>query len=45
MMLQCWLLEPEKQLSFSQLVEILSDSLEDMADYVHIGAFGVQPSD
>ena len=44
-MLQCWLVESEKRPSFSQLVETLSDSLEDMAGYVHIGAFGVQCSD
>ena len=42
MMLQCWLLEPEKRPSFSQLVRTLSELLEYMADYVHIGAFGMR---
>ena len=42
MMLQCWLLEPEKRPSFSQLLSTLSELLEYMADYVHIGAFGVR---
>jgi hypothetical protein len=42
MMLQCWLLESEKRPSFSQLALTLSESLEDMAGYIHIGAFGVR---
>ena len=39
---QCWSGEPEHRPSFSQLVESLSSSLEAMAGYVHIGAFGVR---
>ena len=42
MMLQCWLLEPEKRPSFFQLVETLSESLEYMVGYVRIGVFGVK---
>ena len=39
MMMTCWELEPEKRQSFSSLVNTLSESLEDMADYIHVGAF------
>ena len=39
---QCWSGEPEHRPSFSQLVESLSSSLEGMAGYVDIGAFGVR---
>ena len=41
-MQQCWSGEPEHRPSFSQLVESLSNSLEAMAGYVHIGAFGTR---
>ena len=41
-MYQCWSGEPEHRPSFSQLVESLSSSLEEMAGYVHIGAFGIR---
>ena len=37
---QCWSGEPEHRPSFTQLVESLSNSLEEMAGYVHLGAFG-----
>ena len=39
---QCWSGEPEHRPSFSQLVESLSSSLEAMARYVHIRAFGIR---
>ena len=39
---QCWSEEPEHRPSFTQLVESLSNSLEGMAGYVHIGAFGIR---
>ena len=41
-MQQCWSIEPEHRPAFSQLVESLSSLLEDMAGYLHIGAFGIR---
>ena len=39
MMISCWEMEPGKRPSFSALAQTLSKSLEDMAGYLHIGAF------
>ena len=40
-MQQCWELEAGKRPPFSVLVKTLSNSLEEMADYLHIGAFTI----
>ena len=39
MMLWCWEMEPGKRPSFSALVQTLSKTLEEMAGYLHVGAF------
>ena len=38
-MLQCWEMEPSERPSFSVLVKTISNSLEEMTDYLHVGAF------
>ena len=38
-MLQCWEMEPDSRPSFSDLVKTISTSLEEMSDYLHVGAF------
>ena len=43
-MQQCWLLEPDSRPTFADVVDSLSDTLEGMADYVHISAFGMETS-
>ena len=45
-MMRCWELEPKGRHSFSDLVSSFSQSLEAMAGYMDVGAFGqlqVQP--
>ena len=39
MMMWCWEMEQDKRPSFSTLVQTLTKSLEDMAGYLHVGAF------
>ena len=39
-MQHCWELDPKSRPSFSDLVSSLSQSLEAMADYMDVGAFG-----
>ena len=43
-MQHCWMFESAKRPIFTEMVESLSDSLESMAGYMHIGAFGIQSS-
>ena len=43
-MQQCWLLEPDSRPTFADVVDSLSDTLEGMADYIHISAFGMETS-
>ena len=39
MMQWCWEMEPGERPSFSTLVKTISQSLEDQAEYLHVGAF------
>ena len=41
-MQQCWSFEPEERPLFCEMVKYLSNLLEGMAGYVHIGAFGAR---
>ena len=38
-MMWCWEMEPGDRPSFSVMVQKLSQSLEEMADYLQVGAF------
>ena len=40
LMQHCWELDPKSRPSFSDLVSSLSQSLEAMAGYIDVGAFG-----
>ena len=41
-MFRCWHTDPEERLSFTQLVNLLSQMLESMADYLNVCTFGTQ---
>ena len=41
-MFRCWHTDPEERLSFTQLVNVLSQTLESMADYLNVCTFGMQ---
>lgn len=43
LMLQCWEFKCDKRPSFSDIIESLSQTLQAMADYINIGAFGETP--
>ena len=43
-MLQCWKLQPDERPSFSDLVNSLSQSIEAMAGYMDVSAFGRENS-
>ena len=39
-MFRCWHTDPEERVSFTQLVESMSQTLEKMADYLDVCTFG-----
>jgi len=41
-MFRCWHTDPDERLSFTQLVNLMSQMLESMADYLNVCTFGMQ---
>ena len=42
-MQRCWSLDPSERPSFSHLVQLLSQALEGLSDYMDIGRFKAEP--
>ena len=42
-MQHCWLLDPSERPSFSHLVQLLSQALEGLSDYMDVGGFKAGP--
>ena len=42
-MQRCWSLDPSERPSFSHLVQLLSQSLEGLSDYMDISGFKAKP--